>query len=263
MDTIGERIAHRRKELGLTQDQLAETLNISSKTVSRWETGKQIPDAVSLLEIAKALNMTISAMYGIQQNEEVTSHTTVTAREKAVHNRLPKKTIKIATALIIIIVVILDLVIGAFNRNLTSKVIYTAEEVPMYKLISHDHSAREWIEFCNTRQEKIHILSRLKTDAETKQSLACYLIYFPQGCEDTEFQIRYRLGLNGKVLELDFKNTTNIIDDTYYLCYLEMEYTETEMLFLQTYLDGKRVDFSDVGNVMNVNWDNFNLRKEG
>lgn len=258
MDTIGERIAHRRKELGLTQDKLAEILNVSSKTVSRWETGKQIPDAVSLLEIAKALNMTISAMYGTPQGEESNSHATVTTHGNVVPNRLSERMIKICTALIIISVT-LGLVIGVLNWNLKSKVVYTAEEVPMYKLTSYDHSIREWIKFCNTHQEKIHLLSRLRTDAETEQTLACYLIYFPRGCKDTELQVRYRFGLDGKVLELDFKNTTNIIDDIYYLCYLEVEYTETEMLYLQTYVDGKRVDFSEHGNVMNVNWEHFSL----
>lgn len=260
MDTIGERIAHRRKELGLTQDKLAQTLNVSSKTVSRWETGKQIPDAVSLLEIAKALNMTISAMYGAPQGEESNSLTTVTAQENVIRSRLSGMNKKIGTVLIIITVII-GLVIGILNWNLKSKVTYMAKEVPMHKLISYDHSIREWIQYCNTRQEKIHLLSRLRTDSETKQDLACYLIYFPHGCEDTELQVRYRLGLSGKVLELDFKNTTNVIDDPYYLCYLEVEYTETEWLYLQTYLDGKPVDFSDIGNVMNVNWDHFSLKE--
>lgn len=37
-------IAKRRKELGLTQQQLAEKLNISDKVISKWETGKSLPD---------------------------------------------------------------------------------------------------------------------------------------------------------------------------------------------------------------------------
>ena len=43
MNIIAARISQRRKELGLTQKELAEKLNISDKTLSRWETGKQIP----------------------------------------------------------------------------------------------------------------------------------------------------------------------------------------------------------------------------
>lgn len=37
---------------------------------ARWETGKQIPDALTMLEIAKVLNMTINEVYGMEQKEE-------------------------------------------------------------------------------------------------------------------------------------------------------------------------------------------------
>ncbi len=70
MNIIAEKIAHRRKELGITQKELAEKLNVSDKTLSRWETGKQIPDALTILEIAKALNMTINEIYDMEPKEE-------------------------------------------------------------------------------------------------------------------------------------------------------------------------------------------------
>ena len=54
MNIIAENIAHRRKELGITQKELAEKLNVSDKTLSRWETGKQISDALTML-VLKAL----------------------------------------------------------------------------------------------------------------------------------------------------------------------------------------------------------------
>ena len=72
MNIIAGKIAHKRKELGITQKELAEKLNVSDKTLSRWETGKQIPDALTVLEIAKALNMTINDIYGIKSKEENT-----------------------------------------------------------------------------------------------------------------------------------------------------------------------------------------------
>ena len=57
MNTIAERISRRRKELGLTQKELSEILNVSDKALSRWETGKQIPDAflyIWLLELCES-----------------------------------------------------------------------------------------------------------------------------------------------------------------------------------------------------------------
>lgn len=54
MDQIktGERIRALRQEKELTQEQLAERLGVSRRTVSRWETGSNLPDLDLLLELA-------------------------------------------------------------------------------------------------------------------------------------------------------------------------------------------------------------------
>ena len=57
-----EIIAKRRKELGLTQQQLAEKLNISDKVVSKWETGRSLPDTSLLLPLAEALQIPLQEM---------------------------------------------------------------------------------------------------------------------------------------------------------------------------------------------------------
>ena len=55
----GVLIAARRQELGLTQKQLAERLNVSDRAVSKWERGAGFPD-VSLLEpLADALDLSV------------------------------------------------------------------------------------------------------------------------------------------------------------------------------------------------------------
>ena len=42
--TVGSIIKHHRKEKNLTQEQLAEKLGVSNKTISKWENGKCMPD---------------------------------------------------------------------------------------------------------------------------------------------------------------------------------------------------------------------------
>ena len=42
--TIGKYIARKRKEQNLTQEQLAQQLGVSNKTIYKWETGKCMPD---------------------------------------------------------------------------------------------------------------------------------------------------------------------------------------------------------------------------
>ena len=48
----GNLLKELRKENKLTQEQLAEKLNVSGRTVSRWETGSNLPDLDILIELA-------------------------------------------------------------------------------------------------------------------------------------------------------------------------------------------------------------------
>ena len=91
MNIIAENIARRRKELGLTQRELAEKLNISDKTLSRWETDKQVPDALMIPEIAKALDTSIGELYGLEENgqcETSNSHTKNGVKEEIDYARI-------------------------------------------------------------------------------------------------------------------------------------------------------------------------------
>lgn len=49
---MGRFLKELRKEKGMTQEQLAEYLNVSGRTVSRWETGVNMPDLDILIELA-------------------------------------------------------------------------------------------------------------------------------------------------------------------------------------------------------------------
>ena len=57
---IGKFIAAKRKEKGLTQAQLAEKLGITDRAVSKWETGKSLPDASIMLELCGLLGITVN-----------------------------------------------------------------------------------------------------------------------------------------------------------------------------------------------------------
>lgn len=57
---IGHFIAVCRKEQGLTQLQLAEKLGITDRAVSKWETGKTMPDASLMLDLCKELHVTVN-----------------------------------------------------------------------------------------------------------------------------------------------------------------------------------------------------------
>ena len=63
----GKFIKEMRKERGLTQRQLAEKLNISEKTVSKWETGNGLPDTGLMLPLCEALNITVNELLSAQE----------------------------------------------------------------------------------------------------------------------------------------------------------------------------------------------------
>ena len=62
MDQIktGKFISTRRKEVGLTQSQLAEKLNITDRAVSKWETGRTLPDSSIMLDLCNILKITVN-----------------------------------------------------------------------------------------------------------------------------------------------------------------------------------------------------------
>ena len=69
MNTIGSRIAQKRKALGLTQEGLASQLGISSQAVSKWENDISAPDIGLLPALAKALNCTTDELLSGKTDE--------------------------------------------------------------------------------------------------------------------------------------------------------------------------------------------------
>ena len=64
MDTkkIGSFIAFNRKKKGYTQEQLAEKLGVTNKTISRWENGHYMPDLSLLEPLSKELDITLNEL---------------------------------------------------------------------------------------------------------------------------------------------------------------------------------------------------------
>ncbi len=68
---IGEIILQRRKELKMTQKQLAEKLNVTDRTISRWECGVNLPDVEMLKTVAKVLDVDIKYFYEDVKTNEI------------------------------------------------------------------------------------------------------------------------------------------------------------------------------------------------
>lgn len=59
---IGKLIAELRKKQGLTQQQLADKLNLSNKTISKWESGAGAPDISNLSVLAEVLGISVDEL---------------------------------------------------------------------------------------------------------------------------------------------------------------------------------------------------------
>lgn len=59
-----------RKEKGLTQEQLAEKLNVRGRTISRWETGRNMPDLDLLIEMADYYELDIRELIDGERKSE-------------------------------------------------------------------------------------------------------------------------------------------------------------------------------------------------
>ena len=70
LDKIGKFIALNRKNKELTQEQLAEKLGVTNKTVSRWETGKYMPDLSLLKPLSEELGITLNELLSGEKIEE-------------------------------------------------------------------------------------------------------------------------------------------------------------------------------------------------
>ena len=67
---IGRFIKALRKEKSLTQRELSELLDISEKTVSKWETGNGLPEVSLMLPLCKMLNITVNELLSGERLDE-------------------------------------------------------------------------------------------------------------------------------------------------------------------------------------------------
>ena len=96
----GKFIALKRKQKNLTQEQLAEKLGVSNKTISKWETGKSLPDIVSILNL--------SDLYQISLDELLKGDTKMKEKiEKDVKVAKDNKRLILTTAILLVVVAII------------------------------------------------------------------------------------------------------------------------------------------------------------
>ena len=92
MEKTGALLKELRREKGLTQEQLAEQFGVSSRTVSRWETGRSLPDFDVLIELADYYEVEIrEILSGERSQKPMNPETKDTLMDIADYNSIEKQ----------------------------------------------------------------------------------------------------------------------------------------------------------------------------
>lgn len=138
-EKIGMFIAKCRKEKGLTQVKLGEKLGVSYKAVSKWETGRSMPDISIMKNLCNTLDISLNELFAgekIKENDiKKESENTLLNLLKINHNGKSKR--KLLIIIIVILMVFILLIIGkmllvkygfAYDDNLKYTKVYISGE---------------------------------------------------------------------------------------------------------------------------------------
>ncbi len=89
-------IKEKRKQLGITQDELAKELKVSRSAISNWEIGRNYPDINTLIHLAQMYNMSLDDLFN--ENIELTSLSALDEEKE-----MPPKRVNILIVAVIII----------------------------------------------------------------------------------------------------------------------------------------------------------------
>lgn len=87
---LGKKIKQLRKFSGMTQEQLAEKLNISRQALSKWENGSSMPDVESVVRISKLFQISLEELLLKEEKHVEESKTQITLEDLTqinMHNR--------------------------------------------------------------------------------------------------------------------------------------------------------------------------------
>ena len=136
---IGAFLRELRKEKGITQEQLADELGVSGRTISRWETGNNMPDISLLVEIAEFFDVSIPEIIkGERKSENMREEIKEVAETMSDYANVEKarllksmRNLSINGFVALLIYLVLDQT-GAYDRSSLFRYIYGISETLIY-----------------------------------------------------------------------------------------------------------------------------------
>lgn len=148
MDNIkfGNLIAQKRKELGLTQKELAGKLHITDKAVSKWETGKGFPDLKLMEPLAEVLGITVYELFDSSQGIFQTpvsagqnSFVELQAADQVVRDAMDyfrtrkKKTVRQKVCILLLILIVGYIACSVYDIFIPGRHVFTGSPAQVYE----------------------------------------------------------------------------------------------------------------------------------
>ena len=133
---LNEKIFENRKKLGLSQEDLANKLDVSRQTVSKWEVGSATPEVEKIVKLSDIFNVSVD--YLVKENEEKYIKKGITINKKLIVNIL------LGLLVVLSIVLGINKLIDITKTNLKSQ--YALEMINTYMTngyeVGQKHSGR-------------------------------------------------------------------------------------------------------------------------
>lgn len=132
---MAEKITMLRKRNGWSQEELAEKLGVSRQAVSKWESGRSVPDADILMKIADVLDVSLSDLLGAElphnegQQNEIAAQLIRLNEQYAIRSRRSKRIWRVVLGVLVGLLALI--VVGAvvFRVNFDSSTAQTTSQV--------------------------------------------------------------------------------------------------------------------------------------
>ena len=135
---LADKILKLRKQQGMSQEELAEKLNISRQTISRWENGSAQPDAINILQLSKLFGVT--ADFLINDDYESDHDVLIVKNTEKTTNEKIKKIVGLCTT------------VAGILGNLTIYVLSRMVEV-MVPIITYDETGQKWYRWSSEQKD--------------------------------------------------------------------------------------------------------------
>ena len=209
MTMLNENIKNLRKQKGYTQETLAQELNVVRQTVSKWEKGYSVPDAVMLERLAELFEVSVSDLLGTAnyEGEQKNDLSQISAQLSVLNNQIArelgrKKKIRkgflIGFISLIVIAAVIMFTVGLKSRSVPE---YPVEnKTPLHVTVSDEldkaiseailktNSAKSWIGECLTEG---HFIYGTEKDGENTK------VYLLEAISDFEFRNGFFVDASG------------------------------------------------------------------